>query len=62
MRGGTIFVQHTREAPELIDKALHQWNDHANYRTLTLGEIISVQRAEFTNSLQEDCSILKRII
>jgi len=35
MRDGTIFVQDTREVPELIDKALHQWNDHVNYPTLT---------------------------
>jgi len=62
MRGGTMFVQQTREAPELIDKVLHQWNDHVNYRTLTSEEIIrSVQRAELTNSLQEDCSILQKL-
>jgi len=61
MRCGTTFVQHTREAPELIDKVLHQWNDHVNYRTLTSEKIISVQRAELTNSLQEDCSILQEL-
>jgi len=62
MRGGTMFVQQTREAPELVGKALHQWNDHVNYRTLTLEEIIrSVQRADLTNSLQEDCSILQEL-
>jgi len=62
MQGGTMFVQDTREAPELIDKAFHQWNDHVIYRTLTLGEITrSVQRAELTNSLQEDCSILQEL-
>jgi len=61
MRGGAMFVQQTRGAPELVGKALHQWNDHVNYRTLTLEEIISVQRAELTNSLQEDCSILQEL-
>jgi len=62
MGGGTMFVQQTREAPELVGKALHQWDNHINYRTLTLEEIIrSVQRVDLTNSLQEDRSILQEL-
>jgi len=61
MRGGTMFVQQKREAPELVGKALHQWENHVNYCTLTLEEIISVQRADLANSLQEDRSIVQEL-
>jgi len=62
MRGGTMFVQHTREAPELTGKALHHWDKQVNYRTLTLEEKIrSAQRADLANSLQEDGSILQEL-
>jgi len=62
IRQGTLFVQHIQKAPELIDRVLHQWSDQANYDTLTIEEIIrSVQRADLTNSLQEDGSILQEL-
>jgi len=61
MRSGAMFVRQTQKAPELIGKALHQWDNQVNYRTLTLDEIISVQRADFTNSLQEDRGILQEL-
>ena len=61
MRGGTMFVQQIRKATELVGKALHQWNDQVNCKTLTLEEIISVQRADFANSLQENTSILQEL-
>jgi len=61
MRHGAMYVRQTREAPQLIGKALHHWNDQVNYRTLTLEEIMSVQRVDLTNSLQEDCGILQEL-
>jgi len=62
MRQGTMFVRQTREAPELIGKALHHWDNQVNYRTLTYEEIIrSVQRADLANSLQEEGSILQEL-
>jgi len=62
MRSGAMFVRQTREAPELIGKALHHWDNQVNYRTLTLEEIIrSVQRADLANSLQEDSGILQEL-
>jgi len=60
LKDGTIFVRRIQDAPRLIGKALHQWDINVNYQTLTLEEIIrSVQRADITNLLQEDDSILK---
>ena len=57
-----MFVQPKREAPELVGKALHQWENHVNYCTLTLEEIIrSAQWADLANSLQEDRSILQEL-
>ena len=62
MRGGTMFVQQTRKASELIGKALHQWDNYVNYRTLALEEVIrNVQRTDLTKSLQEDRSILQEL-
>ena len=61
-RRGSMFIRQTREAPELIGKALHHWDNQVNYRTLTLEEITrSVQRADLANSLQEDSSILQEL-
>jgi len=61
MRQRTIFIRQTRKTPELISKALHQWDNQVNYRTLTLEEIMSVQRTDFANSMQEDHSILQEL-
>jgi len=62
MRQGNMFVRQTREAPELIGKALHQWDNKVNYRTLTYEEIIrSVQRADFANRLQKEVWFLQTL-
>jgi len=39
MRQGTMFVSKTREAPELIGKALHCWPNEVSYSTLTHEEV-----------------------
>jgi len=47
----------------LIGKVLHQWDINTNYQSLTFDEIIRrVQRADITNLLQEDSSILKEYV
>jgi len=63
MHSETIFVQQVRKAPELVGKVLHQWGNQVNYQALTLEEIIrSIYRADLTNYLEEDNSIIKDYI
>jgi len=38
MHNGTIFVQRVRKRPQLVGKALHQWESQANYQTITFEE------------------------
>jgi len=63
MHKGTIFVQQIRKRPELVGTALHQWESQANYQTPTFEEIMrSVHRADLTNYLEEDGSVIKDYI
>jgi len=39
VRQGTMFVSKTREAPELIEKALHCWTSEVSYSILTHEEV-----------------------
>jgi len=58
-----MIVSQTREAPELIGKALHRWDDTVSYQTLTYEEIIrSVQRADIVNHLEGRRIFLQAII
>jgi len=60
LKHNDIYVRYVNDAPGLVGKTLHQWNSQVNYQTLTLEEIIrSVQRANITNFLRENSSILK---
>jgi len=55
MRQGGMFIRKTREAPELLGKALHCWPNRVNYNTLTHDEVQkSVLRADAVNNLAED--------
>jgi len=50
-----MFVSKTREAPELIEEALHCWPNEGSYSTLTHEEVYKgVIRADAVNSLSED--------
>ena len=39
MRQGAMFIRKTREAPEVIAKALHCWPNEVSYKTLTHDEV-----------------------
>jgi len=55
LRNSAIYVQYVRDAPELINKTLHQWDLMTTYQTLTVKEIAgSAERADVLNMLEVD--------
>lgn len=60
---GKMHVWQVKQAPYLIGKMLHQWDEQVNYDTLTLEEITrSTQRADVTNDWQEAKDLLQELL
>lgn len=54
-----MSIRQVKQAPELIGKTLHQWDEQVSYDTLTMEAIIrSIQMADVTNDRQEAKALL----